>query len=132
MTLPELIDKWKEIKFETKAWVNNLQPKYRIGTTIYTQLNQILFHIVNDLENLQKHTGAITESAHFANTMLGEVPQVGHSNNSERSQADSSETSVVGQNEQTKEVCKHCKSKYIQKIKGRISCRSCGRWWFAN
>lgn len=93
MTLPELIDKWKEIKFESEAWTKTLAPKYRIGTTVYTQVNQILFHIVDDLENLQKHTGAITEPAHFANTMLGEVcHKEGNSNNAENSRAGSSET----------------------------------------
>ena len=51
-----------------------------------------LEHLIIEAEKLLKeNTGAITESAHFANTMLGEVPL----------QADSSETGSVRQNEQT-------------------------------
>ena len=99
MTLPELIEKWKEIKFESEVWTNTLAPKYRIGNTIYTQVNQILFHIVNDLENLQKHTVAITEAAHCANTNVERsLPHEVNVNIKVCCGADSSETSVVEQN----------------------------------
>lgn len=80
--------------------------------------------------NFDKHTGAITEAAHFANTMLGEVPQEGHSNVSESSQAASSETSVVGQNEQTKESCPRCNSKDVKSRMYRyMYCSNCGKTW---
>lgn len=53
---------------------------------------------------LKENTGAITESAHFANTMLGEVPL----------QADSSETGSVRQNEQTGKPC-NCMQSSLQR-----------------
>lgn len=45
-----------------------------------------------------KHTGAITESAHFANTMLSEVCRKKETSDKGISQADSSETWLVEQN----------------------------------
>lgn len=48
---------------------------------------------------LRKHTGAITEAAHSANTVLGEVcPHCGKGLTAESSGADSSETGDVRQN----------------------------------
>lgn len=50
-----------------------------------------------------KPTGAITEAAHSANTMLGECAASNTTQSIGDGGADSSETAVVRQNEQTKE-----------------------------
>lgn len=55
--------------------------------------------------NFDKTTGAITEAAHFANTDVGRSAACDDTSNNSDVKAASSETSVVGQNEQTKELC---------------------------
>lgn len=52
-----------------------------------------------------KPTGAITEAAHSANTMLGECAASDTNQSIRDGGADSSETAVVGQNEKEKGVC---------------------------
>jgi hypothetical protein len=57
-----------------------------------------------------KPTVAITEAAHSANTMLGEVATNESDTHIGGVGAGSSETEIVKQNEQTKEVCRICGS----------------------
>ena len=54
---------------------------------------------------LNKPTVAITEAAHSANTVLSEVPTSESDTHIGGVGADSSETEIVKQNEQTKELC---------------------------
>jgi hypothetical protein len=61
---------------------------------------------------LKTDTGASTESAHFANTMLGECAANDQSSNNEQLAGALGATRSVRQNEQTREVCNvikcHC------------------------
>ena len=83
----DLINDAEEVLARSKAM-------FLENKSIYGQLS-LAKTLINEAELLLKeNTGAITESAHFANTKLGEVPL----------QADSSETGSVRQNEQTNEV----------------------------
>ncbi len=70
-----------------------------------------------------KHTGAITEPAHFANTKLGECAASEKTSVNSTLAAGSSETGSVGQNEQTKKVCPQCRINDVSD--GLIICESC-------
>lgn len=97
--IEEKIVKWEQIKICYETWLDTLAAKYRLGETIYTQAGQIFSAIVDDLKSLNKHTGAITEEAHLANTVLGDVcPHCRKSVRPVIYRASSSETGDVGQN----------------------------------
>lgn len=51
-TVQEALVKWADIKNLTAHWIESLDPKWRTGETIYTQLNKILLGIVEDLQEL--------------------------------------------------------------------------------
>lgn len=56
----------------------------------------------------ESNTGAITEAAHSANTNVGRSAASDTNQSIGDGGADSGETAVVGQNEQTKELCPDC------------------------
>lgn len=75
------------------------------------------------LLNFDKPTGAITEAAHSANTNVGRSADSDTTQSIGDGGADSSETAVVGQNEQVKEVCRICQSP--QNVLGSDLCFQC-------
>lgn len=72
-----------------------------------------------------KPTGAITEAAHSANTMLSEVPTSESDTHIGDVGADSSETEIVKQNEQTKELCRHD----WESTKDGMYCKVCDKYF---
>jgi hypothetical protein len=105
--LQELINEWKQ-----KAAI--MESNFNVcGNTIrdfelQADCRRLLQCIYEAELLLCKDTGAITETAHFANTMLGEVPPEVECSTINAAAAGSSETLAVRQNEQTKEVCPYC------------------------
>lgn len=96
--------------------------KIRVESSLYkakliTERSEVIQNYINELEDycsqlteaelllLNKPTKAITEAAHLANTMLGECADSDANQSIGVVGADSSETAVVRQNEQTKEFC---------------------------
>lgn len=77
------------------------------------------------VELLLKHdTRASTESAHFANTMLGECAANDQNSNNEQLAGALGATRRVRQNEQTKEVCKRCGAEIRFNV-GDMLCAEC-------
>lgn len=109
---------WAEAERE-KALADCMKIDYDLNSEaslIPRRLYSAFSHIVTgaQLLLLNKPTVAITEAAHSANTMLSEVATSESDTRIGGVGADSSETEIVKQNEQTKELCPVCKlpSKY--------------------
>jgi hypothetical protein len=73
---------------------------------------------------LNKPTGAITETAHCANTNVGRSADSSTDTHIGGIGAGSSETSIVGQNEQEREFCDRCGQEMFQRGIF-ILCQSC-------
>ena len=81
--------------------------------------------IIPKLELLLKDESNHPQPPISQTQMLGEVPQVGHFNINESSPAVEGETRLVGQNEQTKELCQCIGVVYVSNVDGIWYCLSC-------
>lgn len=54
--IEEKIVQWEKAKVAYDVWLETLAFKHRSGTTIYTQLQQLLSSIVDDLKSLNEET----------------------------------------------------------------------------
>jgi hypothetical protein len=105
--LQELITKWKKEASDMERKVPN-ESEHMMWSRTRGKIHRLRQCITEAELLLCSDTGAITETAHFANTMLGEVPPEVERPNIDDAAAGSSETLAVRQNEQTKEVCPYC------------------------
>lgn len=123
----EKIVKWEQIKnqFEFAHSISKLNKNEQ---TLAQGMFGFLSAIVDDLKILHKHTEAITEAAHSANANVGRSAAVVNDEPKVNSEAASSETGIVGQNEQTKEVC-HCNFERMVGWNEDVGnyCLSCGK-----
>lgn len=110
------IDNW-----ENEKWLQN-DTQYHQGRI--DECDFLITKLMLLLSN--KPTEAITGSAHSANTLLGERAASETDQSIGGGGAEHSETAIVGQNEQTKEVCQHAHliTEYIGQNYG--TCVECG------
>ena len=96
--LIQLINNWQQeadyLKFRRKNTYDTNARSVLLAT--YCRLRKCILEA--ELLLSDKHTGAITEAAHLANTVLGEVCQKEETSNIGVPGADSSETGDVGKN----------------------------------
>jgi hypothetical protein len=131
-TLHEIIKEMEvDFSWACERYSFNLEHGYFATAEKYERLKKALEKYIPKLTLLlsDKPTVAITETAHCANTLLSECAD------SEDGQvigvvgAGSSETEIVKQNEQTKELCPKCHADEFEHRRfGKICC-SCKTWF---
>lgn len=121
------LKEWAEDERE-KALADCMKIKYDLNNEasliprrLYSAFSQII--TAAELLLLNKPTGAITEAAHFANTMLSEVPTSENDTHIGDVGAGSSETEIVKQNEQIRKSCATCLHNYLDQ--SRYICVVC-------
>ena len=130
--LQQLIDKWKlRVEYGLRDQSRLARDKSYVLAALFGEQAKAISTCITEVELLllNKPTGAITEAAHSANTMLSEVPTSESDTHIGGVGADSSEAEIVKQNEQTKELCPYCKSPYQFKLDYTYKCSSCDKYW---